>query len=319
MEEFHAWCAAAQSLHPFGLLATSTHDTKRSEDVRARISVLSEIPLEWEETMNRWSSLNRRKRVADLPDRATEWMLYQTLVGAWPVSTERVLGFMEKAVREAKVHTSWEQPDQIYEGAVSHFTASVLRSKKFLSEVEEFVSQVRGPGRSNSLALKLLTLLVPGVPDLYQGSELWDLSLVDPDNRRPVDYGLRRRLLDGAPSLDLGAAWAGGDEVGLTKLGVVHRALALRSRRPASFGEGGRGAYHPIRAEGPAAEHAVTFARGAGVVCAVTRWPLRLERAGGWRATALTLPEGRWHDVLCGRVWEGRVRLAELLGALPVA
>ena len=318
-EEFHAWCALAQSRHPFGLLATSTHDTKRSEDVRARISVLSEIPLEWEETMKRWSSLNRRKRVADLPDPATEWMLYQTLVGAWPVSTDRVLGFMEKAVREAKVHTSWEQPDQIYEGAVSHFTASLLRSKKFLSELEEFVSKVRGPGRSNSLALKLLTLSAPGVPDLYQGSELWDLSLVDPDNRRPVDYELRRCLLDGARSVDLGAAWAAGDEVGLTKIGVVHRALALRGRRPASFGDGGRGAYHPVRAEGPAADHAVAFARGSGVVCAVTRWPLRLERTGGWRATSLTLPEGRWHDVLCGGVWEGRVLLAELLGALPVA
>lgn len=319
-EEFHAWCAKAQAQHPFGLLATSTHDTKRSEDVRARLSVLSEIPDEWAETARRWSLINHRKRVAaDLPDPATEWMLYQTLVGAWPISTERVLGFVEKAVREAKVHTSWEQPDQIYEGAVNHFTASVLHSKKFLGELETFVEQVRCPGRSNSLALKLLTVCAPGVPDLYQGSELWDLSLVDPDNRRPVDYGLRRRLLEETREVDLAKTWAGGDDVGVTKLGVVQRALAFRSRRPASFGGGGRGAYRPLEADGPAAEHVVGFTRGANVACVVARWPLSLSRAGGWKTTVLPLPKGRWRDVLCGGEWEGRAPLAGLLGRLPVA
>lgn len=319
IEDFHAWCTGAQKEHPYGLLATSTHDTKRSEDVRARISVLSEIPEEWAETAQRWRSLNRRKRVADLPDPATEWMLYQTLVGAWPISTERLLGFMQKAVREAKVFTSWDQPDQIYEGAVNHFTVSLLRSKKFVSELEEFVGRVRVPGRCNSLAFKLLTLSAPGVPDLYQGTELWDLSLVDPDNRRPVDYDLRQRLLEEARCADLAKAWAGGDELGITKLGVVERVLALRRRRPASFGGGGRGAYRPIGAEGPAAEHAVAFGRGAWVVCVVARWPLLLQRSGGWRGTVLPLPKGRWHDVVSGGVWEGRVSLAELLGALPVA
>ncbi|MDA8300204.1 MAG: malto-oligosyltrehalose synthase [Actinomycetota bacterium] len=319
-EEFHAWCAGTQARHPFGLLATSTHDTKRSEDVRARMSVLSEIPGEWAETVRRWSALNRRKRVArDLPDPETEWMLYQTLVGAWPLSAERVLGFVEKAVREAKVHTSWEQPDQIYEGAVINFTAVILRSRKFVAELEAFVERICRPGRSNSLALKLLTLTAPGVPDLYQGSELWDLSLVDPDNRRPVDYDLRRRLLEEAPGAELAKVWAGGDDVGLTKLAVVQRALEVRGRKPASFGEGGRGAYRPLVVEGPAAEHALGYTRGASVACVVTRWPVLLERAGGWRGTTVSLPSGHWHDALGGGTWEGRAPLGDLFGGLPVA
>jgi len=309
----------AQSQHPYGLLATSTHDTKRSEDVRARISVLAEIPSEWAETAKRWRDLNRGKRVAELPDPATEWMLYQTLVGAWPISAERVLAFVQKAVREAKVHTSWAQPDQIYENALAHFTAAVLRSRKFVSEVESFVEGVEGPGRSNSLALKLLTLTAPGVPDLYQGTELWDLALVDPDNRRPVDYELRRRLLSEVGSADLAEVWAKGDDEGLTKLGVVQRALSLRARKPASFGEGARGSYRPLPARGPAADHAVAFTRGANVACVVTRWPLRLERAGGWASTVLNLPPGPWRDVLCEGTWAGAVPLAELLSGLPVA
>ncbi|MGH9104960.1 MAG: malto-oligosyltrehalose synthase [Acidimicrobiales bacterium] len=319
VEDFHAWCTGSQALHPWGLLATSTHDTKRSEDVRARTAVISEIPAEWAETAQRWRVLNRRHRVAELPDGATEWMFYQTLVGVWPITAERVLAFMQKAVREAKLYTSWDQPNQIYEGALEHFASATLRSRKFVAEVASFAGQLRRPGQSNSLGLKLLTLTAPGVPDLYQGSELWDLSLVDPDNRRPVDYEMRAALLEKAENADLCAAWSEGDDAGITKLALVHRALALRARKPASFGEGGRGRYKPLMVEGPAAAHVVAFSRGGNVVVVVTRWPLTLERSGGWRATTLALPAGRWHDVLGGGAWAGRARLAELLGGLPVA
>jgi (1->4)-alpha-D-glucan 1-alpha-D-glucosylmutase len=287
--------------------------------VRARLAVLTEMPDRWAETVRRWQALNRKKRVADLPDPATEWMLYQTLVGAWPISADRVLGFLEKAVREAKVFTSWAQPDQIYESAVAAFVSALLRSRNFVAELESFVEGLERPGRSNSLAYKLLTLCAPGVPDLYQGSELWDLSLVDPDNRRPVDYELRRQLLKEAFDADLVSVWAGGDPSGLTKLSLVKRALALRARKAACFGGGGRGAYTPLTAEGPAAEHAVAFVRGADVACVVTRWPVLLESAGGWRATALPLPKGVWRDVLCGGAWEGRAPLAKVLACLPVA
>jgi (1->4)-alpha-D-glucan 1-alpha-D-glucosylmutase len=318
-DEFHDWCGRVQASHPSGLLATSTHDTKRSEDVRARLAVLSEMADEWSEIAQHWAHLNRRHRTADLPDPVMEWMLYQTLVGAWPISPERVLGFVEKAAREAKLYTSWEQPNPIYEGALTHFVASVLRSRKFTSELEVLVQRLEGPGRSNSLALKLLTLTGPGVPDLYQGSELWDLSLVDPDNRRPVDYELRRHLLKEVAGADLAALWADGDEVGLTKLAVVQRALELRARKGSAFGAGKKGAYEALSATGPAAAHAVAFSRGVSVVTVVTRWPLALTEAGGWRGTTLALPEGRWHDVFCGGSWERDVALAKMLGGLPVA
>ena len=318
-EEFHEWCRRVQQEHPYTLLATSTHDTKRSEDVRARLSVLSEMAGEWDETAERWRVLNRRRRVADLPDGATEWMLYQTLVGAWPIEPPRVLALLEKAVREAKVHTSWDQVNEIYEGAVRHFTEALLRSRNFLAEMEAFVARVAGPGRSNSLALKLLTLTAAGVPDIYQGTELWDYSLVDPDNRRPVDYRARAALLEQAGGRDLVQAWREGDRQGLTKLAVVQRALDVRRRHPAAFGEGRAGAYEALAADGPAADHCLAFGRGTRVVTVVTRLPVGLGRAGGWRGTTLSLPRGHWRDVLSGTDWSGRVALDGLLAGLPVA
>jgi (1->4)-alpha-D-glucan 1-alpha-D-glucosylmutase len=319
LEDFHNWCAHSETEHPYGLLATSTHDTKRSEDVRARLSVLSEIPDEWAAAVEQWHTLNRRHRIAEFPDAETEWMFYQTLVGAWPITSERALAFLEKAIREAKLHTGWDAPNPIYEGAVNHFASAVLRSRRFMTEVAKLAERVRQPGWSNSLALKLLTLTAPGVPDLYQGSELWDLSLVDPDNRRPVDYEARAALLADVDKADLGQLWAEGDERGIIKLAVVHRALALRGRKPLSFGEGKRGAYGPLLVSGPAAQHAVAFSRGADVVTVVTRWPLALEQEGGWRHALLALPPGPWVDVLSGRSCQGEVLLKDLLGDLPVA
>jgi len=314
LEEFHSWCERAHAQHPYGLLATSTHDTKRSEDVRARLSVLTEMPDAWYEAVQAWQAMNRKKRVAGLPGPETEWMLYQTLVGAWPIEAERVLRFMEKAVREAKLSTSWEQPDQIYEGAISHFTSAVLRSRKFSDSLSAFTGRLVVPGRSNSLSLKLLTLCAPGVPDLYQGSELWDFSLVDPDNRRPVDYELRSKLLGGCEEVSLEE-----DALGVTKLALVRRALALRARRPGAFGAGRRGSYEPLAARGPASEHVVAFCRGGEVTCVATRWPVLLLQRGGWQGTSLRLPPGRWRDSLSGEIWEDDVAVGAMLKRLPVA
>jgi (1->4)-alpha-D-glucan 1-alpha-D-glucosylmutase len=246
-------------------------------------------------------------------------MLYQTLVGAWPITADRALAFLEKAVREAKLHTSWDAPNQIYESAVNHFASAVLRSRRFMTEVAELAERLRRPGWSNSLAVKLLTMTAPGVPDLYQGTELWDLSLVDPDNRRPVDYEARAALLKDVVAADLGQLWAEGDGRGLIKLAVVHRALELRSRKPSSFGEGRRGAYEPLLLSGPAADHGVAFSRGGDVVTTVTRWPLALDAEGGWRNTSLALPPGNWADVLSGRRHEGDVLVKDVMAALPVA
>jgi (1->4)-alpha-D-glucan 1-alpha-D-glucosylmutase len=315
LESFHAAAEAAHRERPLGLLATSTHDTKRSEDVRARISVLAEAPALWASVLERW--WEAACEVALPPDRTTAWLILQTLAGAWPISPERAVAYVEKAAREAKEHTSWTDPDPVYERSVADFVRAVIADPRTARLVEELVQAILRPGRAVALAQKLLTLTAPGVPDLYQGSELWDLSLVDPDNRRPVDYPLRRHLL--AEGVDARGAWSGEDRHGASKLAVVSAALRLRAERPEAFGPGPAGGYRPLRAEGDAAEHLVGFTRGGEVAVLATRWPLLLERAGGWRSTQVTLPAGEWDDRLGGGSWSGTVTLGALLDGLPVA
>jgi (1->4)-alpha-D-glucan 1-alpha-D-glucosylmutase len=314
-ETFHAATAEAAAAHPAGMLATSTHDTKRSEDVRARLTLLSEIPAEWAAAVGRWSALNNRHRRGELPDRNTEYLLYQTLVGAFPIGVDRLQPYMEKAVREAKTHTSWTAVDEDYELALREFVERALADSEFATALEDFVRPLIGPGRVNSMAWKLLALTAPGVPDLYQGSELWELSLVDPDNRRPVDYDLRRHLLGELEGLGAEAAWARPEE-GLPKLLVVQRTLQLRRRRPAPFGPSGT--YRPLLAQGPKARHAVAFVRSEEVITIVPRLVLGL--AGNWATTELELPPGRWRDEFTGAEMEGGRRpLAGLLDRFPVA
>jgi (1->4)-alpha-D-glucan 1-alpha-D-glucosylmutase len=297
------------------MLATSTHDTKRSEDVRARLALLSEIPQEWASAVLRWSALNARHRRAGIPDRNTEYLLYQTLVGAHPIGADRLLVYLQKAAREAKVHTSWTTVDDAYESTLREFVERSLADPEFTAGMKSFVLPLVGPGRVNSLAWKLLSLTAPGVPDLYQGSELWDLALVDPDNRRPVDYELRRQLLGELDGLSAAEAWARPEE-GLPKLLLVQRALQLRRRRPAAFGAGA--GYRSLPVHGPKARHAVAFARAEEVVTVVPRLVLKL--GGDWAGTELELPPGSWRDELSGAVVEGGRRLlADVVGGFPVA
>ena len=256
---FHQACLEAQQRWPQGMLATSTHDTKRSEDVRVRIHLLSEIPARWAEAVRRWAALNERYRRGGWPDRNTEYLLYQTLVGAWPLEVERALTYMEKAIREAKVHTSWTHTNADYEAAVRGFVTDVLADPEFTADLAAFVAPLVQAGRVNALAQTLLKLTAPGVPDLYQGTEVWDLSLVDPDNRRPVDYDLRRRLLREFEGATPEQVWARVDE-GLPKLWLIRQALALRRRQPELFGP--QGDYQPLLAKGERAAHVVAFARG---------------------------------------------------------
>jgi (1->4)-alpha-D-glucan 1-alpha-D-glucosylmutase len=314
-ETFHAATLETARTHPAGMLTSSTHDSKRSEDVRARLALLSEIPGEWTAAVLRWSALNARHRRAGLPDRNIEYHLYQTLVGAHPIGPDRLLPYAEKAAREAKTHTSWTAVDEDYERAVREFVERALADSEFLAAVDGFAGPLVGPGRVNSLAWKLLVLTAPGVPDLYQGSELWDLSLVDPDNRRPVDYDLRRRLLGELDGLAAEEAWARPGE-GLPKLLVVQRTLQLRRRRPAAYGP--EGTYRPLVAHGPKARHAVAFARAEEVVTVVPRLVLGL--AGEWAGTELELPPGQWRDEFTGAELDGGRRpMAGLLGRFPVA
>jgi (1->4)-alpha-D-glucan 1-alpha-D-glucosylmutase len=328
LARFHERTGRAQRDTPAAMLTTSTHDTKRSEDVRARLSVLAEIADEWLAVVDAWwDGVHDMTSGAPPPDRNTAWLLLQTLVGAWPLTGERLSAYLEKATREAKEHTSWTDPDPIYDSSIRAFANAVVDDPATLASVDKLIGRLLRPGRAVSLGIKLLTLTAPGVPDLYQGSELWDLSLVDPDNRRPVDYALRRRLLAEAGSSTAADVWAGDDADGLVKLLVVRAALAVRARHPDWWGGGPDGAYTPLEASGPAATHVVGFVRGpagpgtgaGGAITVTTRWPLILDNTGGWGTTTLDLPPGSWTDHLSGATWSGRVRLADLLARLPVA
>jgi (1->4)-alpha-D-glucan 1-alpha-D-glucosylmutase len=235
-------------------------------------------------------------------------------VGAWPISAERLTAYMEKAAREAKAHTSWTRNNAEYEEALRGFVEAVLGDAEFVADLEGFVADLVGPGRINSLSQTLLKLAAPGVPDFYQGTEVWDLSLVDPDNRRPVDYELRRRLLaDLKGGMTPEEILARMDE-GLPKLWLIHRGLQLRRQLPEAFG----GDCEPLRVSGPRADHAAAFLRGGAVAAVAPRLLLRL--GGDWGETTLELPAGTWRNELTGEEVEGGPQpLAGLLARFPVA
>ncbi len=317
VDGFLAACEHLAAAHPSGMLALSTHDTKRSEDVRARLHVLAELPEEWTQTARSWSVLTEHHRADGLLDPIAEWLIYETLVGAWPIDPGRMATYVEKATREAKVHTTWVDPDPAYDEAVVAFVHAILADVAFVAAVSAFAGRIRRHGRTNSLSQKLLTLAGPGVPDLYQGSELWDLSLVDPDNRRPVDYALRRELLSRAEECSPADAWADDEDPGLAKLHVVRAALGVRSAHPAWFAD--RGAVvDRVGVAGAASDHVVDFRR-TGAIAVAQRLPVGLERRGGWAATALALPDGEWRNAFDGATHAGEVDLATLLRSFPVA
>jgi len=315
LDEFHREMARRAEELPSSMLSTATHDTKRSEDVRARLFVLSEMPARWEETVRGWVAQNARHRRGDYPDRNAEYLIYQNLVGAWPIDADRMTAYAQKAAREAKQHTSWTRQDATYEDALRSFVEGILSDEDFTRSVDRFVATLEPAARANSLAQKLITLTAPGVPDVYRGTELWDHSLVDPDNRRPVDFGLRQRLLGELEELEVPEVLARMDE-GLPKLWVVHRALRLRGELPEAFAPGA--SYQPLRARGERADHVVAFLRGERALTVVPRLSLRL--AGEWRDTTLELPRGEWRDVLGGASHRrGETRMDALLGRFPVA
>ena len=316
IEEFHACCARKQWGHPGTMTTLSTHDTKRSEDVRARLAVITEIPAQWKTTIGRWSRMNAPFRTQGYPDRNTECYLYQTLVGAWPIAKERVTVHMEKATREAKQMTSWTQQNKDFEDALRRFIDRILDSEGFVSELDRFVERILKPGRFNSLAQTLLKFTAPGVPDTYQGCELWDLSLVDPDNRRPVDFAERRQLLDELTSGMDPEEISSRSDSGMPKLWVTHQALCLRRDHPEWFGA--HAAYSPLFAEGQRADHLIGFLRGDSVAVFVPRWPLKL--AGRWGNTSVDLPSGNWSNLLTRDSIEGGpIRAQALLQHFPVA
>jgi (1->4)-alpha-D-glucan 1-alpha-D-glucosylmutase len=303
LAEFHHSAADRARLWPRTMTTLTTHDTKRGEDVRARIGVLSQVPSLWTEFLARWEVH------APSPDPATGRFLWQNIFGVWPVSGPekgrvtdelrgRLHGYAEKAIREAAWHTSWNDPDADFEDAVHRWLDTILDGP-VAGQLSELVGQVNPHAASDALGQKLLALTVPGIPDVYQGTELWDDSLVDPDNRRAVDYAARRTALEALQH---------------PKIRVVTTALRVRRSHPDAFL---RGDYTPVLADGGAAEHVVAFRRGEDIVVAVTRWTVRLAEAG-WGNTVLPLPDGTWKDALTGAIADGPTSAAQLFADLPV-
>jgi len=313
--EFHKAMQDRMQTSPQAMSATSTHDTKRSEDVRARLAVLTEIPAQWAEYVRTWTHRHQIYKVQDWPEANMEYLLYQTLVGAWPLDEQRMHHYAQKAAREAKTHTSWTRVDPEYEDALHTFIQALYQDQDFLSELQVLVGDIEYPGYTNSLSQTLLKLTCPGIPDMYQGSELWDFSLVDPDNRRPVDYSLRRNLHSELKHLS-------GQDImdrmleGLPKLWLISQALHLRRKMPDAFGPAG--SYLPVTVSGDKAFHALAFSRGGRAVSLLPRLPLSL--AGNWKDTTVDLPEGSWQDILTGAHTQGGPQfVGRLLDKFPVA
>ncbi len=299
VEQFHAANAERAARFPEALLVTQTHDTKRSGDVRARLGALSAMAEGWATSVRRWYELTDGLVDDGAPDGSERYLLFQTLAGVWPIGAERLEGYVEKALREAKRNTNWVDQDHGWEERVKRFAVALLTHEPFLEAFEPFAAEVAQAGERSALGQLLLKLTVPGVPDVYQGDELTDLSLVDPDNRRPVDWAARRAALD--------ALRAGMEPSRETmKLHVVSRALALRARRPEAFGADG--AYEPIEA-GP---DACAFTRGADreVLVVVALRPV----AGG---ANVEVPPGRYRGVLASRELDlaGAIGVGELVDA----
>ena len=301
--EFHAAQSVRQDTLPRSMTALSTHDTKRGEDVRARLAVLSELP-------DDWSALARTlMATVPVPDPTFGYLLWQTFAGTGLIERDRMHAYAEKAMREAAQSTGWIDPDEAFERTVHEAVDRAYDDPAVRGPLEAFVERITPYGWTNSLAQKLVQLTMPGVPDVYQGTELWEDSLVDPDNRRPLDTDLRRDLLD---RLDGATEPPEIGPDGAAKLWVVSRTLRLRRDWPDLFA-----AYEPVRAAGPAADHVVAFDRG-GVVTVATRLPVGLERAGGWGDTVLDIAHPAT-DVISGRRVEAQPRLADVLDGYPVA
>jgi (1->4)-alpha-D-glucan 1-alpha-D-glucosylmutase len=303
-DEFHIHADERQRGWPASMTTLSTHDTKRSEDVRARLAVLAELPGDWTEVVRRWV------RIAPLPEPSLAHLIWQATVGAWPIERERLQAYALKAAREAATATTWQHPNEPFEAALRDMVDRIYDDPALNREVADFAAAITPPGRSNSLGVKLVQLAMPGVPDVYQGTELWDHSLVDPDNRRPVDFGLRRELL---ARIDSG--WQPPlDDTGAAKLLVTSRTLRLRRQRPELFRS-----YRPVFAEGRVGEHVLAFDRG-GVVAVATRLPVGLSRHGGWYDTTLSLDGNGFTEAFTNTSYGGsRLSVAELLRTYPVA
>jgi (1->4)-alpha-D-glucan 1-alpha-D-glucosylmutase len=343
-EEFHRRNLERAEKWPATLLATSTHDTKRSEDVRARMVAISEHAELWRKSVGRWRTLNRRYKrqleETDAPDSNEEYLLYQTLLGSWPLEPyrelepearddyrRRIQQYMAKALKEAKVNTSWVQPNESWDSAMSDFVTRLLDPSprnRFLENFIRVAEEIARTGAINSLSQTLLKLTAPGVPDIYQGNEIWDFSLVDPDNRRPVDYEKRKRMLDSLGEVNPRELLEGWRD-GRIKLFLTQRLLTFRRDHHDLFA---RGRYQPLSLTGEFADCAIAFARSWENQSIIVVVPRLSSRIGFppigelWRDTAIALPEeAAARDLFTGHEFSPSTNLplAQLLAQLPFA
>lgn len=313
-ERAHKYMEKAAKRTPLSMNTLATHDTKRSGDVRARLAALSEIPETWAQAVTGWAQMNEDKKTDGMPDSNTEYFLYQTMVGAWPVSLERLRAVIRKSVREAKMYTSWTEVNETYEKALADFLEALFEDQLFLKDFTSFVEHLIPPGRIASLAQTLLLLTAPGVPDIYQGTEAWDLSLVDPDNRRAVDFDTNAHLLQRvktASAREVLAHW----EEGMPKLWVISKILDFKKKATGLFGPDS--GYSPLETRGKGSHDIFAFSRGDGLAVVV---PLRFTSAAAMEETEVLLPEGSWKNLLDDAGTFGGWTLAEdLFSCFPVA
>ena len=307
-DKFHTRMARRQAELALSMTTLSTHDTKRSEDTRARISVLAELAPEWQ------ASLQRLQKLAPLPDGPLANLLWQAVAGVWPADRDRLQSYAQKAAREAGNSTNWIDPDEAFEAKLAAAVDAAFDTPAVTAELESLVALMAPYGAINSLGAKLVQLTMPGVPDVYQGTEFWDRSLTDPDNRRPVDFGARRRALAALDAGERPASYL--DDA--AKLLVTSRALRLRRDRPELFT-----GYTPVTATGSAAAHLLAFDRGTapapGALTLATRLPRGLEQRGGWQDTAIQLASAMTDELTATTYGPGSVAVGEILRDYPVA
>ncbi len=312
--QFYDWCERVSANWPLTMLSSSTHDSKRSEDVRARLNILSEIPDDWEKLTTDWKLRNAKYKTSGFPDLNTEYLFYQTLVGCWPISEERISKYMEKAVREAKTHTNWFLPNVEFESALKKFISEVMTDSDFMKSLSRFLKLISGPGEINSLAQLTLKLTSPGIPDIYQGNEIWDNSLTDPDNRRPIDFKKVMNLFSELKDITSEQALHRSHE-GLTKQYLIKTILNVRKNH-SEFNQ--PDSFKPAEIIGPAADNVIAFMRGPNVMVIVTRLTLKLNKK--WGSTRLSLPKGHWQDIFTGAFFKtGPNKLKELVKNFPVS
>ncbi len=313
LEDFLCYCSKIQEKWPRTMLTTSTHDTKRGEDVRMRINMLSDIPDTWKNTVENWFEMNKKYHKNNWPDSNSECFLYQTLAGCWPVEKQRITDYMIKVAREAKEITAWKDQNQNYENALREFISGILSDDEFTRSLTKLVEKINYPARICSLAKTLIKCTAPGIPDIYQGSELWNMSLVDPDNRRSVDYEKRKKLFSKLNQLSQNEILNEMDS-GLPKMYVIHKTLQVRNKFPEIFDEDSD--FRSVNISGEKSHHVIAFSRMDKLITLAPRWLIKLK--GDWKDTAVTLPEGQWKNIFTDEEIEGKVLISDLFENFPV-